>query len=103
MPSPFDRHRQLALMVRARPGYTAGDDLGALTDISSKARNILKVNTRYLINAERTYLFAAFTGAATAGPVAAVAVISIISHETKPPYQWNVSFPRERGEAGGDD
>lgn len=76
MSCTLDRNGQLTLMAGAGAGYTAGDDLSAVREISSQAGDVLIINIMDFIYAEGTNFLSAFSAAARL----AVAVASIKSH-----------------------
>jgi hypothetical protein len=80
----FDGDHQLALVLGADTGGSAGQNLAALGNIAADSRRILIVDRLGLIDAELTY-FTAFASVASvvsaisAVSVASVSVISIVS------------------------
>lgn len=75
MSCALDRDGQLTLMTGTGAGYTAGDDLSAVGEISSQTGDVLIINIMDFIYAEGTNFLSAFSAARLA-----VAVASIKSH-----------------------
>ena len=75
MSCALDRNSQLALMTGAGAGYTAGDNLSAVREISSQAGDVLVINLMNFIYAEGTDFLSAFSAARPS-----VAIVSFKSH-----------------------
>ena len=75
MSCALDCDGQLTLMASTGAGYTAGDDLSAVGEISSQAGDVLIIDLMNFIYAEGTNFLSAFSAARSV-----VAVIFLESH-----------------------